>query len=299
VTLLKPTENQNFARSVGLAPLFGLVMAGGKSRRMGENKALLSYASRPQIQVCRDLLHGFTSRVLVSARKEQRAEYAPFVGSPELEIIEDRFGDIGPAGGILSAMAAFPQAALLVVAVDLPMLAANDLQVLVSARDGKRHATAFLSRTGDFLEPLCTIYEPHAQSQIVDAVERNVRCLSRILGGMDVASVIQPNSSAALTNINSRQEFEAFKDSTSTGSGSVRVKVRYFASLREQAGRTEEVVADAPINAAALYDRLRRRYGFLLDLNELRVAVNGSFADMNVQLAVDDEVVFIPPVAGG
>ncbi len=296
MTLLKPTENQDLGRAVGLAPLFGLVMAGGKSSRMGENKALLRYSSRPQIQVCRDLLHGFTSRVLVSARTEQRAAYAEY---PELEIVEDRFGDIGPAGGILSAMAANPQAAFLVVAVDLPLLAAADIQLLVNARDFKRHATAFLSRSGDFLEPLCTIYEPHAQSQIVDAVERNVRCLSRILGGMDVASVNQPNSSAALTNINSRQEFEAFKESTSTGSGSVRVKVRYFASLREQAGRTEEVVADAPINAAALYDRLRRRYGFLLDLNELKVAVNGSFADMNVQLAVDDEVVFIPPVAGG
>ncbi len=287
------------ARSDNQAPLFGLVMAGGKSSRMGEDKSLLRYGSKPQIQVCHELLQAFASRVLISARTEQRAAYAPFAKFPELEIVEDRFGDIGPAGGILSAMAAHPHAAFLVVAVDLPLLGADDIQLLVNARDCKRHATAFLSRSGDFLEPLCTIYEPHAQSQIVDALERNVRCLSRILCGMDVASVIQPDSSAALTNINSRQEFEAFKDSTSNIAAGVRVKVRYFASLREQAGHTEEVVADAPLNAAALYDRLRRRYGFLLDLNELRVAVNGSFADMNVQLAAGDEVVFIPPVAGG
>ena len=263
---------------------------------MGEDKALLRYSHRPQLQVCHDLLREFTARVMVSARNEQRAAFSAY---PELEIVEDRFGDIGPVGGILSAMAAYPGAAFLVVAVDLPLLSANELELLVKARNNKRHATAFFSRSGDFLEPLCTIYEPEAQKQIVSAVERNMRCLSRILAGLDVFPVAQPFSSAALTNVNSRQEFEAFKESMTAASAGVRLKVRYFAPLREQAGVTDEVLDDAPADPAALYDRLRLRHGFLLDLAELRVAVNGCFSDMNVQLVAGDEVVFIPPVAGG
>ena len=77
-----------------------------------------------------------------------------------------------------------------------------------------------------------------------------------------------------------------------------RVRIQYYALLREQAGRgTEET--EAPGDAAALYDALAARHGFTLARSQLKVAVNGEFADWARPLADGDEVVFIPPVAGG
>lgn len=76
------------------------------------------------------------------------------------------------------------------------------------------------------------------------------------------------------------------------------VRVRYFASLRDAAGRDEESV-EAGGGLEALYVSLATRHGFRIPRDRLRVAVNGDFAGWDAPLADGDEVVFIPPVSGG
>ncbi len=78
-----------------------------------------------------------------------------------------------------------------------------------------------------------------------------------------------------------------------------RLRLRYFATLRECAGRAEETVDSRAATPAELYAELAGRHGFTLGRNQLQVAINSSFADWDRALADDDEVVFIPPVAGG
>jgi molybdopterin converting factor subunit 1 len=78
-----------------------------------------------------------------------------------------------------------------------------------------------------------------------------------------------------------------------------RLRLRYYALLREQAGLEEEFVETSAGDAAQLYDELVTRYGFKLERAQLRVAVNSEFSDWSRPLADGDEVVFIPPVAGG
>jgi molybdopterin converting factor subunit 1 len=75
--------------------------------------------------------------------------------------------------------------------------------------------------------------------------------------------------------------------------------VRYFALLREQAGRSSEVVHTQAATPRELYDELRRRHGLSLAPEFLRVAVNDEFGDWRAPLADGDTVVFLPPVAGG
>lgn len=77
------------------------------------------------------------------------------------------------------------------------------------------------------------------------------------------------------------------------------VRLRYFALFREQAGCREEQVATGAPTAGLLYEELATRHGFRLGRAQLRVAINGAFADWSTPLADGDEVVFIPPVAGG
>jgi molybdopterin converting factor subunit 1 len=78
-----------------------------------------------------------------------------------------------------------------------------------------------------------------------------------------------------------------------------RVRVEYFAMLREQAGRNEETVETAARTPAQLYAELVRRYGFDVERERLKVAVNARFRDWSAEIADGDVVVFIPPVAGG
>ena len=77
------------------------------------------------------------------------------------------------------------------------------------------------------------------------------------------------------------------------------LRVQYFALLREQAGRSEEQLVTVAATPAALYAELRNRYPFTLVSEQLKVAVNAEFVDWNAPLREGDNVVFIPPVAGG
>ena len=79
----------------------------------------------------------------------------------------------------------------------------------------------------------------------------------------------------------------------------LRLQLRYYALLREEAGRQSESVETAAATPAALYAELAARHGFRLPASQLRVAVNSAFADWERPLRDGDEVVFIPPVAGG
>ncbi len=78
-----------------------------------------------------------------------------------------------------------------------------------------------------------------------------------------------------------------------------RLRLKYYALLREQAGCAEEQLETAAGDAATLYDELAARHGFSLPRERLKVAVNAEFAEWSYALADGDEVVFIPPVAGG
>ena len=77
------------------------------------------------------------------------------------------------------------------------------------------------------------------------------------------------------------------------------INIQYYAILREQSGRSTESLDTRAATPAALYAELAGRYPFTLQQDQLKVAVNGEFADFARKLRAGDAVVFIPPVAGG
>lgn len=79
----------------------------------------------------------------------------------------------------------------------------------------------------------------------------------------------------------------------------MRLRVVYYAALREQRGLSEESVETSAATPAALYDELRARHQLRLAPEILRAAVNDAFAAWETPLSAGDTVVFIPPVAGG
>lgn len=78
-----------------------------------------------------------------------------------------------------------------------------------------------------------------------------------------------------------------------------RIRIRYFAELRDAAGIDEELAETEAHGPAELYRELTSRHGFALGAEALRVAINDRFAAMDVPLEDGDTVVFIPPVNGG
>lgn len=81
----------------------------------------------------------------------------------------------------------------------------------------------------------------------------------------------------------------------------MKVRLRFFAALREIAGSEEiQLEVDPGTSAGALWDKLTRDYPRLAFYSRsIQVAVNQDFAARERTLEPDDEVVFLPPVSGG
>lgn len=278
----------------GLAPVNGLVLAGGRSTRMKRDKAALVYDGSQQLQRTYDLLLGRVGACFVSVRAEQtqdsaRARYPQIV---------DEGPQNGPIAGILAAQSFDPNAAWLVVACDLPFLTADSLDHLLANRDAEADATAYRSAHDGLPEPLCAIYEPRSREGVLAHVAAGRSCPRKFLLGART-TLLAPLDPHALDNVNSGAEYWDAMQRLKGGATSLRVDVQYYALLREQAGRSAESVTTAARTARELYDELREKHRFTLPGELLRVAVNAEFGDWSQPLVEGDSVVFIPPVAGG
>lgn len=185
-----------------MAPLYGLVLAGGKSSRMQRDKALLAYHGENQVQRTAALLGEVCPEVFLSLRPDgDPAEYGV-----DLQPVHDSFGESGPLGGILSAQAAHPEAAWLVAACDLPFLPAATLRYLVDHRAPDQMATAFASSHDGLPEPLCAIYEPHSHRSLIRYFEAGRLCPRKILIEEKINLLPLPDPQA-LDNVNTREEY--------------------------------------------------------------------------------------------
>jgi molybdopterin-guanine dinucleotide biosynthesis protein A len=275
------------------APLYGLVLAGGRSTRMSTDKAALAYHGRTQLDWAMRLITPFVQRAFVSVRADQqddpvRAAYEQIVDSRE---------DAGPVAGILAAQERFPQVAWLVVACDLPFLDQATLTHLIAARAQQRHATAYRSSHDGLPEPLCAIWEPGSHEAILAYVEGGKVCPRKFLIRHD-ALLLDPVVPGALDNINTPEERTSAMASLNPPP-TRRIKVQYYALLREQAGRSEEDLVTVAATPRELYAELKKRYPLSLAPEMLRVAINADFSDWSQALKDGDSLVFIPPVAGG
>ncbi len=284
------------------APVYGLVLAGGRSTRMRRDKAAIEYRpGETQLDAAMKLLEGRVERAFVSVRPDQhhdpvRAHYARIVDRGSIE---------GPIAGIAAALEEHPDVAWLVLACDLPFLDARTLDTLLAARDPASEAVAFRSSHDGLPEPLCAIYEPHAREALASFLATGRNCPRKFLIGARTRLLDQPNP-RALDNVNTVEEYGAAMNSLTEkaapaeGTAPEReIRVQYYALLREQAGRSSEAVQTRARTPRELYAELAARHPFTLPPEMLRVAVNAEFGDWSQQLAPGDAVVFIPPVAGG
>lgn len=79
----------------------------------------------------------------------------------------------------------------------------------------------------------------------------------------------------------------------------MKIKVIYFAAMREQANKEEEVINIQAKNASELFQEINKKYHFTLEQSQLKVAINEEYKCFSTPLSEMDTVVFIPPVAGG
>lgn len=191
-------------RTVLSRPLYGLVLTGGKSKRMARDKALIDYHGQPHAKHIFDVMTEFCDACFISAKPGQWTGTA----LADLPTIEDQpeEGAIGPIAGILAAFAAKPDANWLIVACDLVHFNRDMVTTLMNNMDENAVATCFANNEKKFPEALCAIYTPHAQTVFRDAVTKDIRCPVKVLT-QSQCRLLDVSGNINLANINTVEEY--------------------------------------------------------------------------------------------
>jgi len=189
-----------------IAPVKGLVLVGGKSTRMGTDKAELNYFGKPQKAFAKELLEQHNLETFYSVKNLSTALKVTAENNHE---ISDKFLNLGPFGGICSAFQKDPNSAWFVLATDVPFVDEKIIQLLLKHRNPSKVATAIKGKSKEFVEPLITIYEPKAYSILLQYLAQGYSCPRKMLINSDVEIVEIDDE--FIRNINSPEEFEDAK----------------------------------------------------------------------------------------
>lgn len=264
-----------------------LILAGGKSKRMGKNKAMVE---RPdgslQIDHIARLARGVCDTVLLSVGE-----------TGECPLPLPRISDLHPGEGPLAALEAAAAACggpLLVIGCDLFLLDAPTLAFLTASRDPMYSATCYRNRIDGRPEPLCAIYEESALARAAGALKNGTRSARLFLESLDPHVIDLPNP-AALDGANSPAELAECFAKLRLGVTSKALGVHYFGKLREARGVGFEVVESLACTVAGLYEELRFRHHLRPIAGYAQVAIRDDIVSWESLLQNGDEVAFLPP----
>lgn len=183
--------------------LNGLILAGGRSQRMGHDKSLIAYHDVSQREYLFNMLRPFCAAIFTSCKITDTVPV-------RLNPLPDHFKFDSPLNGILTAFQHDSLAAWVTVPVDMPLIDVEIVSYLLSKRDVSKVATCFYDSDGKDPEPLVAIWEPRAYP-LLQSFHQSGKISPRDFLKTHDAHIIPIPNRNALANINSPEELEAFR----------------------------------------------------------------------------------------
>ncbi len=130
-------------------PLTGIILAGGRSRRMGMEKGLVGFKGQPLINYSIEVFKELCSEIIISSN----SNCYDYLG---YEVVPDWQPDTGPMGGIYSCLASSANDINLVLSCDMPFVTRRIFDLLVKMGSGSKICVPW--HENEMYEPLCGVY---------------------------------------------------------------------------------------------------------------------------------------------
>lgn len=183
-----------------------IILAGGQSSRMGQDKALLPYQGMTMLEHTIVTLLNIVSDIVIVTDRADRYQV------PCGRIVTDMFPDSGPVGGILTGLTSLKPGSHIVVACDMPHLSVPVLQLLLKA--ATLEWDAVVPEINGQLQPLCAVYRHTAVPHVMRYLETGQRSACDLLKhlrtkrvGEGVLRRIVPHIEACFVNVNTPEDF--------------------------------------------------------------------------------------------
>lgn len=179
-----------------------IVLAGGKSQRMGTDKSMLPVKGRSLIENICEQLHGSFQQILISANDTDKFTFL------DLEIIRDKVSDQGPLMGIASALEVSVNELNFVVACDIPQIRLSFIRkMLLLAADSGADIVVPVAPNGQY-EPLFTVYRRSVVEIINEALSKDRRRITDIFAQCNVECI---ELEMSVPNLNTMTEYRQFQ----------------------------------------------------------------------------------------
>ncbi|WP_409303314.1 molybdenum cofactor guanylyltransferase [Peribacillus sp. SCS-155] len=191
----------------------GLLLAGGKSSRMGRNKALLEMAEGLNIQNIASQLKRAAGSVLLITNTPGTYSFL------ELPIIEDIYPGRGPLAGLHAGLSAATTEAVIVAACDMPFVTA---EIMKKMFENLEDADAVVPEIDGRVQPLFAVYRKTCLPHLISCLEDNQLKMTHFLNNIKVARMSEKDFLQGLKNpeflpyvfynMNSPEEYEEARE---------------------------------------------------------------------------------------
>ncbi len=183
--------------------LTGIILCGGKSCRFGQDKGLCTLAGKPMIEYPLQALKSICDDIIISSND-------PLYDNIGYKVIKDDVKNIGPLGGIFSALQESKTRDNIIVSCDMPFVNAGLLNYIMENKNDHLVAAAF---EGQFVEPLCSYYNKEVLPIIEQLIEEKQFKLRILLEKANYKKIIIDEKlnfykNHLFLNINTRSEYE-------------------------------------------------------------------------------------------
>ncbi len=185
----------------------GLLLAGGRSKRMQKDKAGLIHdpSGLTYAEYLYKEMQNVCDKVYVSVRENQKIKG---FNTEDYPCIYDTAESKGPLSGILAAMSYKPDALWLVVACDLPNVDTSVLGKLIQSYGENELFLAYASSSDGLPEPLCALYHGSAADRLKSYLEEEIRCPRKILI-REKSRILELDDPGALANMNTPDDLKS------------------------------------------------------------------------------------------
>ena len=184
-----------------------VILAGGKSSRMGEDKALLKYDGKTFIEKIAGEFCFFEEKIISRGNNMDLGE---FVKRDLWEVVSDEYLNQGPLGGLHAALKKCKSDALFVVACDMPLISKELVKKMCDIYEQESKMDAIVTVTSDGkVHPLCGIY----RKELYTCMEKNLlQSNNRVMSIIKDKNVkymeLDHLNSKYVENVNTRFDYE-------------------------------------------------------------------------------------------
>jgi len=191
----------------------GVLLAGGKSRRMGCDKAALTLGGQTLAQRGINVLTEVFAEVVFSVGPGQDRLQAP--SAVPIRAIEDRVPDQGPLGALCSVLQAAKYDWIFLIACDMPFFTADGIRAL--AQEIGAHSQIVVPEQGGRLHPLHAFYHRSALPAAEQALQAGQRRMEAVLEACRTRIVSWEREERRLTNVNTPADCAAISGQEPSG----------------------------------------------------------------------------------